>query len=167
MSARTRVTIVLLTAVLGVSAAPDHTLSAFDPPDVRRPADLLKALTDALNSRHPQLLASLYWGYFPHTLCNDFEIVLANAMLHEPSTIIPPLRLEELPESTAALVGEALIRPAPESEDRIFVGFILQWSYRPSAPPERRDLVLGVSWNVKRYDWGWRVITQRTTPCWR
>lgn len=167
LRAWTRFAVVGLGAALAVGVAASHALSAFDPPNFRTAADLLKGLTDALTTRHAPLLASLYWGYFPHTLCNDFEIVLANAMLHEPSATIPPLRLEELQESSAALIGDPEVRPAPGSDDRTFVGFVLQWSYRPPAPPERRDLVLGVSWNVKPYDWGLRVITQRTTPCWR
>lgn len=131
---------------------------------------LVDTLISALNTKNPELLDSIYQGYFPHTQCNSFELLLANVMANS-SFYSKVLVLQSLEKSSAVLtVPPRIIETISETisqSGRIMIVFGFDWSYVAKGEEGQvsEELSLSVSWELKEYDDGFRVIHQRTTPC--
>lgn len=134
---------------------------------------LVDTLISALNTKNPELLDSIYQGYFPHTWCNSFELLLANVMAGNSSFYSKVLVLQSLEKSSAVLtVPPRIIETISQSDPqagRIMIVFGFDWSYVAKGDEGQvsEELSLSVSWVVKEFDDGFRVIHQRTTPCGR
>lgn len=132
------------------------------------PQQLVERLITALNQKDAEMLSSIYQGPFPYTLCNSFEVMLTNA-LADTRFFSATLILQDLKASAAVVTVPPRTIPTVSTSGRIAVVFGLRWSYVAQAKEDdtdvSEDLDLVVSWEIKEYDDGWRVVVQRTSPC--
>ncbi len=127
--------------------------------------ELVTVLITALNARDSERVASIYQGPIPWPPCNTLELVVAHALLAG-SSVVPGVGLEMFEQSKASLVSDVIVFPPIPNADRSIVLFTLGWAYSFRFDSEIRteEMEIQVTWEVKEYVDGLRVIKQTTEP---